>query len=351
MNLVRNPHIKANYLPSFTSCLEPEDLARFGFLIDFFSRWPLFQDGEDQRRSHGVLAELFTAARVERMQSLIETAVGETIRPLFEERGPWDAVSRFAKPLPLRVILAVLGFPADDAPDMLAWADAVEDWFGGRGPPAPRFIRCQAALQAFAARAEARLADPALPADGAAAALVRAAAAGRLDPRDVVPNIFFLMAAGHESSAGLLAHGLRTLLPHPRRAALTAALVAAPPSAAAHPSSPPADRDAGGLGGGDAGDDIVEELLRLVTPVARLYREVGPEGLDYAGLRFPSNCMLPQPTATRAAAPSRDLTRPRSTPEGRPASGTSPSAHTTSFRMFITSSRSCRTQCVISHMS
>ena len=136
-----------------------------------------------------------------------------------------------------------------------------------------------------------------------------------------------------------------------RHAALTAALIAAPPSAAAHPSSPPADRDVGGLGGGDAGDDIVEELLRLVTPVARLYREVGPEGLDYAGLRFPSNCMPPQPTATRAAAPSRDLTRPRSTPEGRPASGTSPSAHTTSFRMFITSSRSCRTQCVISHMS
>ncbi len=231
------------------------------------------------------------------LQTLIDESVAETIRPLLNKDGTWDAVSLFAKPLPLRVILSIIGFPADDAPDMLAWADAVEDWFGGRGPPAPRFARCQTAIRAFAARAAARLAEPTLPPDGAAAALVRAAAAGRLDPGDVVPNLFFLMAAGHESSAGVLAHSLRTILRHPRRAALAAALATPPPPTLAAADDDdsralsPAGDDAGGHGGPagvapDDGDEIVEELLRLVTPVARLYREVGPEGLDYAGLRF-----------------------------------------------------------------
>ena len=122
VNLLRSPDIKANYLPSFTACLPAKELANYDFLLDFFSRWPLFQDGEEQRRSHNILAELFTADRVDSMQGLIDAAVEETLRPLREERGTWDAVARFAKPLPLRVILAVLGLPADDAPDMQAWA-------------------------------------------------------------------------------------------------------------------------------------------------------------------------------------------------------------------------------------
>ncbi len=143
LQLIRSPHIKANYLPSFTSCLSPEELGRFDFLVDFFSRWPLFQDGADQRRVHGVLAELFTAARVENMQGIIDAAVEETIHPLLEERGSWDAVARFAKPLPLRVILAVIGLPSSDAADMQRWADDVEEWFGGHGDAVGRFDRCQ----------------------------------------------------------------------------------------------------------------------------------------------------------------------------------------------------------------
>jgi hypothetical protein len=77
------------------------------------------------------------------MQGIIDAAVEETIRPLLEEHGSWDAIARFAKPLPLRVILAVLGLPSSDAPDMQRWADDVEEWFGGRGDAVGRFDRCQ----------------------------------------------------------------------------------------------------------------------------------------------------------------------------------------------------------------
>jgi hypothetical protein len=42
--LLKSPHIRANYLPSFLSQLPPEvPTSRFAFLVNFFGRWPLFQ--------------------------------------------------------------------------------------------------------------------------------------------------------------------------------------------------------------------------------------------------------------------------------------------------------------------
>jgi uncharacterized protein YecE (DUF72 family) len=49
--LLKSPSIRANYLPSLLTQMPPTAASRFNFLIDFFERWPLFQDGQRQRRT------------------------------------------------------------------------------------------------------------------------------------------------------------------------------------------------------------------------------------------------------------------------------------------------------------
>ena len=64
--------------------------------------------------------------------------LAELLAGVADKAAGWDAVADLARPLPLRVIMRVLGFPAQDEHRLHAWADIVEEWFGGQGPLVPR---------------------------------------------------------------------------------------------------------------------------------------------------------------------------------------------------------------------
>ena len=103
--LLKSPHIRANYLPSFFARLPPGvPASRFAFLADFFERWPLFQDGPRQRRTHAVLARLFGSARLRNLEVIVHEEIEALLQPLQAHGCEFDAVEAFAKPLPLRVI-------------------------------------------------------------------------------------------------------------------------------------------------------------------------------------------------------------------------------------------------------
>ncbi len=40
--------------------------------------------------------------------------------------GRWDGVAAFAKQLPMRVVVSLLGLPEDTAPALRTWADVIE---------------------------------------------------------------------------------------------------------------------------------------------------------------------------------------------------------------------------------
>ena len=115
--LLKSPHIRANYLPSFFARLPPGiPVSRFAFLADFFERWPLFQDGPRQRRTHAVLARLFGSARLKNLDMIVHEEIEALLQPLQAHGGEFDAVEAFAKPLPLRVIGKFLKSPFDSDP-------------------------------------------------------------------------------------------------------------------------------------------------------------------------------------------------------------------------------------------
>ena len=107
------------------------------------------------------------------------------------------------------------------------------DWYGGPGDFPTRCAGAQQVVQAFTAfvtpvvtaqLASASAAGPcALGARGSLGiALATAAAAGRFPRKHLIPNLFFLVAAGQETTAALIASSLLAVCVNPadRAAAL-----------------------------------------------------------------------------------------------------------------------------------
>jgi cytochrome P450 len=272
--LIRHPRVVANMFPSIMNRLDEADRSKFVFLQSFFLQWPLFQDGTKQRLLHSVLAGFFSSKKVEALSDTVSEVL-EQLLGAIEKKQTWDVVSDLAQPLPLRVIMKVIGFPREDEEKFHQWADIVKEWFGGMPPLLPRFQKCQLALKEFSTYAEKlvrsweeQLAEtkkrgstsPNISSEECVGyQMVEAVQSGKLQREELIPNLFFLMAAAHETTTCLIGHAIFTLLEEPfqldyLRVQWTAA-----------ESSTSRDQLTG---------QCVEEVLRYCSPISRMSRQV-----------------------------------------------------------------------------
>ncbi len=77
-----------------------------------FARWLISLDGERHRRIRRHFQRLFTPRHVERFRGVIEARATELIDAVATQ-GEMDLVTEFARPLPLSVILEILGVPPE----------------------------------------------------------------------------------------------------------------------------------------------------------------------------------------------------------------------------------------------
>ncbi len=101
----------------------------------------------------------------------------------------------------------------------------VEWWFGGPvSALVDRYVDCQAALQEYTAWIEGHIRrclreleqDSSAP-KNLTHLLLEMAAARQLESTSIAPLLFFLMAAGHETTASAIANGIQALLEAPLR--------------------------------------------------------------------------------------------------------------------------------------
>jgi len=101
--------------------------------------------------------------------------------------------------------------------------------------------------------------------------LLDACARGDLEREDVVPNLFFLMSAGHETTASLISNSLLLYFDQPTlRNVLQGLAEEGRELEESHAAQ---------------WDSVLKEMLRVVTPVTRAYREVSGD-FTYKGMRF-----------------------------------------------------------------
>ena len=195
--------------------------------------------------------------------------------------------------------MRALGFKLADAEDFMRWADDIENWFGGQGDVEERFDKCQRALKLFSSRAHELICTFAAQGEGRgggdgeesgsgegrtiAEELVLACEKGELERDDVVPNLFFLMSAGHETTASLISNGILLCLDRPE-VLRQLKLVAWRARGGGDGTWGETERDGGrGAELELEFDDLITEMLRIITPVTRAYREVAAD-FKYKGI-------------------------------------------------------------------
>jgi cytochrome P450 len=165
---------------------------------------------------HGEKRALVARAFTPRQIRAWEPAVTELCVTLAERmlaRPDPDFVRDFAAPLPIRVIISVLGVPSGDADAFRHWSEELTRSLGGHDGNAKGRDR---AAQQFRVMVTTLLDDPAsLPADSVLAVIAAAESEGELTRSESVRLVMELIIAGNITTTDHLANSMVLLAAHP----------------------------------------------------------------------------------------------------------------------------------------
>lgn len=221
----------------------------------------LMLDPPDHTRLRRVASLAFRPAQVRGYAELVRDVAHRLLDEVNE--SSFDLVRQFATPLPMAVILRLLGLPAGDEPRLLRIGDQVAASLDGVRTLHQADELWRGADLLFTILSDVLQEGP--PPEGSALAyLADARAAGTITDADLYRTAGLLLIAGFETTVNLIGNAVHAL----HSTGTWDALVAAPDQAAA----------------------IVEETLRFDPPVQFTAR-VAQEDADVEGRRFRAGTM------------------------------------------------------------
>jgi cytochrome P450 len=211
-----------------------------------------------------LLGKHFAVKRIEALRPRIQQLVDDTIDSMLTTDGPVDLVEALALPVPSTVLSWILGVRAEDRQFFNTAAQHLLNGQDVDDPEAPlRAREAGAALRRYLAElaAERHVADN--PGEDILGALVTAEREGVITRQDTINTTLVLIVAGHDTTAGMTATGLLTLLRHPDQLAELRANSELLPGA-------------------------IEELLRYLTIVQLVVLRVTTEDIEVGSVLIPA---------------------------------------------------------------
>jgi cytochrome P450 len=172
----------------------------------------LTMDEPDHTRLRSIVDEAFRRRAVLDMEPHIRAIADGLAADLFADGNPADLVQRYARMLPLSVICELLGLPAADRPQFIAWANSMTQLTSAFG-----FLRMLGGLTKMRRYLEGRLRMAREQGgEGLIAELVRVEMeGGRITPDEMVSMVFLLLGAGSETTTHLISGSAFELLKNP----------------------------------------------------------------------------------------------------------------------------------------
>ncbi|WP_069622092.1 cytochrome P450 family protein, partial [Streptomyces niveus] len=219
-------------------------------------------DGQEHRRLRKLVTQTFTPRRVQELRPRIERIVTELLDALpshADADGSVDLRRHFAHPVPMRVICELFGVPEHEQPRLKELMDNIF-----RSDLGPAEVM---ASQVEQYQLLARVVDNCRrnPGPDLTSALI---AAREEDPdalseEELVGTLLLMLAAGQETTLGLITNAVRALLTHPEQRAVA-----------------------------EQGDEtvwanVVEETLRWDAPIGNFPFRYPLEDVEIAGVRIP----------------------------------------------------------------
>jgi cytochrome P450 len=222
---LRDSRLIAARSDHFFTWLEPEQQATFAPLASSQRNMMLFADPPEHTRLRGLVNKAFTPRVAESLRPRIQAIVDELLAPL-NDAVEIDVMEALAFPLPVLVILELLGVPSRDRVRLKALSNAFAAFLGGSGgePGVPEaanagIIELNDYFRDVIAR---RRVEPGVD---LISGLIAAEEQGNvLSEDEMLATCVLLLVAGHETTTNLIGNGLLALLRDP--AAKTAFMAA-----------------------------------------------------------------------------------------------------------------------------
>jgi cytochrome P450 len=233
-------------------------------------------DDPEHRRLRGLVDQAFQRRTIETMRPMI-TDIADRLLERLQGKPEADLLAEFCRDLPLAVISAMLGLPAEDHDRFRNWLSGLKDTadIGAVLRALPGVIRVVRHLRRIS-----RPGGGAMP-DGLVAALRDATTEDRsLSEDELVSMIFLLFGAGQETTTHLISGGILALLQHEDQRRLLQG----------DPSLMPR---------------CVEECLRYVSPVQMTKPRFATRDLNWQGRQIRRGDMLAAFLAAANADPAQ----------------------------------------------
>ena len=270
-SIAKDPRCSAKRAQQMLLPLPLSRQSEFSELARMLSLWLIFMDPPEHTRLRKLLNKGFSPSVVDSLRPQVEDIVDRMLKPL--ERGSEvELMRQFANPLPVRIILEMLGIPQELQDTFVDWSRAIAVFRGSPDRTVEQARAAQDALlaltdffrKAVAERRRNKGSD-------LISLLIDIEEEGEvLTEEELYAQCTALLFAGHETTRNLIGNGMYTLLRHPQQ---TTELR----------DNPEMIRSA------------VEELLRYESPVQFTAR-VLKEDIEICGQHIPKKwtilCML-----------------------------------------------------------
>lgn len=164
-------------------------------------------------RLRALVSKAFNKNIIESQRDIINKIVDGLIADIQKKGGNFDLIADFAEPLPVKVIVAMLGFPEEDEYLLRPWSQAIVKMYEVN-PSEQVQAEAKKAAGEFADYVQ-RLADErkVKPGNDLITDLVRVEEQGeKLNAQELIATCVLLLNAGHEASVNGFGNGMVSLL-------------------------------------------------------------------------------------------------------------------------------------------
>ena len=213
----KDPRLSAKRAQQMILSLPLSSQGEFSELARMFGLWLIFMDPPEHTRLRKLLNKGFSPAAIEGLRPQVEAIVDQMLKPL--QRGSEvELMHEFANPLPVRIILEMLGIPQELRDTFVGWSQAIAVFRGSPDRTVEHARAAQAALIALTeffrnAVAERRRHKG----NDLISLLIDIEEEGEvLTEEELYAQCIALLFAGHETTRNLIGNGMYTLLRHPQ---------------------------------------------------------------------------------------------------------------------------------------
>jgi cytochrome P450 len=267
----KDPRLSAKRSQQMILSLPLSRQSEFSELARMLGLWLIFMDPPEHTRLRKLLNKGFSPAAIEGLRPQVEAIVDEMLKPL-RHGAEVDLMREFANPMPVRIILEMLGIPQELRDTFVNWSRAIAVFRGSPDRTVEQARDAQDALIALTDFFRKTVAERRRKkGSDLISLLIDIEEEGEvLTEEELYAQCIALLFAGHETTRNLIGNGMYTLLRHPQE---TAELR----------EKPEIIRTA------------VEEILRYESPV-QLTARVLKEDVEICGQHIPRKwsvlCML-----------------------------------------------------------